>query len=86
MVIKISTTGEVTPIEIDGKRYGLKSKLDLSLSIQHQMVRLGTRMKSMDEGRVARKKLMPCGRKSTKRSTPSGSTDSVVFSWTPPTS
>ena len=47
MVIKIST-GEITPIEIDGKRYGLKSKLDLSLSIQHRIVRLGTRMQSLD--------------------------------------
>ena len=47
MVIKI-TTGEITPIEIDGTRYGLKSKLDLSLSIQHRIVRLGTRMQSLD--------------------------------------
>ena len=54
MVIQIST-GETTPIEIDGKRYALKSKIDLSLSIQHRLLRLHTRLATMQDD-IKRKK------------------------------
>ena len=48
------TTGETIPVEIDGKKYQLKSQHDLSLSIQHRLVRLHTRLAAMEKSKSKR--------------------------------
>ena len=40
VTLKLRTTGDFTPITIDDKEYRLKSQLDLSLSVQHELMRL----------------------------------------------
>ena len=56
MVEKILTitTGQYTPVEIDGKKYKLKSQLDLSLAIQHRLIRLRDRLTEMENTKKKR--------------------------------
>ena len=59
MVDKILTitTGKTTPVEIDGKMYKLKSALDLSLSVQHRLIRLRDRLAEIEGGKRKRNEI-----------------------------